>query len=113
MNPIALKMLTGDRAKYIGIVIGLTIASFLITQQLAIFFGLMTRTTSLGGDTDLAYPDIWVMDPKVQFIDDIKRRCRIRNFSAFAGLRVEWAVPLYKGLLNGRGWTTETFKPAT
>ena len=41
---IAIKMLIGDRAKYLGIVIGLTFASLLITQQLAIFFGLMTRT---------------------------------------------------------------------
>src|SRR4030095_9488535 len=32
MNFIALKMLVGDRAKYIGIIIGLTFASVLITQ---------------------------------------------------------------------------------
>lgn len=100
MNLVAFKMLTGDRAKYIGIVIGLTIASFLITQQLAIFFGLMTRT--FGAVTDLAYPDIWVSDPKVQFIDDIKRiqdtkLLRVRGIEG-----VEWAVPLYKGLLSAR-----------
>ena len=33
MNFVALKMLMGDRAKYIGIIIGLTFASLLITQQ--------------------------------------------------------------------------------
>ena len=33
MNFIAIKMLVGDRAKYIGILIGLTFASLLITQQ--------------------------------------------------------------------------------
>jgi putative ABC transport system permease protein len=30
----------------------------------------MTRT--FGFITDTGLPDIWVMDPKVQFIDDIK-----------------------------------------
>jgi putative ABC transport system permease protein len=63
-------MLIGDRGKYLGIIMGLTFASLLITQQSSIFTGLMTRT--YGAITDLAQPDIWVMDPKVQFIDDIK-----------------------------------------
>ena len=39
MNLIALKMLMGDRAKYFGIVMGLTFASLLITQQAGIFVG--------------------------------------------------------------------------
>src|SRR5215207_10205748 len=93
-------MLVGDRAKYLGIIMGLTFASLLITQQAAIFVGLMTRT--FGAITDLSYPDIWVMDPKVQFIDDIKplqdtELFRVRGISG-----VEWAVPLYKGLLKAR-----------
>ena len=33
MNFVALKMLVGDRAKYLGIIMGLTFASLLITQQ--------------------------------------------------------------------------------
>src|ERR1041385_4391721 len=70
MNFIALKMLFGDRAKYIGIVIGLTFASLLITQQSAIFAGMMTRTFSFLSDVGL--PDIWVVDPQVQYIEDIK-----------------------------------------
>ena len=56
MNRIALKMLMGDRAKYFGIVIGLTFASFLITQQLDIFVGIISRTTIFMDDT--ALPDI-------------------------------------------------------
>jgi putative ABC transport system permease protein len=100
MNLIALKMLVGDRAKYLGIVMGLTFASLLITQQLAIFFGLMSR--SYGAITDMAYPDIWVMDPKVQFIDDVKplqdtELDRVRGVSG-----VEWATPLYKGMIEAR-----------
>ena len=70
MNLVAFKMLVGDRAKYFGIVMGLTFASLLITQQAAIFIGLMERTYNAINDVGL--PDIWVMDPKVQFVDDIK-----------------------------------------
>ena len=41
MSWIALKMLVGDRAKFFGIVLGLTFAALLITQQGSIFCGLM------------------------------------------------------------------------
>ena len=100
MNVVALKMLTGDRAKYLGLIMGLTFASLLITQQLAIFVGLMSRTFGFVVDTGL--PDVWVMDPKVQFIDDLKplqdtQLLRVRGIKG-----VDWAVPLYKGLLKAR-----------
>ena len=70
MNFIALKMLFGDRVKFIGIVIGLPFASLLITQQAAIFTGIMTRTFSFLLDVGL--PEVWVVDPRVKYIDDIK-----------------------------------------
>jgi putative ABC transport system permease protein len=97
---VALKMLTGDRGKYFGILFGLTIASFLITQQMAVFVGLMTRTYGFITDSGLA--DVWAMDPKVQFIDDIKpmqdtQLLRVRGVEG-----VDWAVPLYKGILKAR-----------
>ena len=100
MNFVALKMLVGDRAKYLGIILGITFASLLITQQSAIFVGLMTRT--YGAIADLGQPDIWVADPQVQFVDDIKPMpdtalLRVRGVEG-----VEWAVPLYKGLLRAR-----------
>ncbi|BBL76869.1 ABC transporter permease [Methylomagnum ishizawai] len=100
MNYIALKMLMGDRGKYLGIVMGLTFASLIMTQQPAIFVGLMARTYSF--ITDLGLPDIWVMDAKVQFVDDIKplqdtELYRVRGISG-----VEWAMPLYKGLIKAR-----------
>jgi putative ABC transport system permease protein len=100
MNFIALKMLFGDRAKYFGIVIGLTFASLLITQQSAIFAGMMTRTFSFLSDVGL--PDIWVVDPQVKYIDDIRPMqdtmvLRVRGVQG-----VQWAVPLYKGSLAVR-----------
>jgi putative ABC transport system permease protein len=97
---VALRMLTGDRSKYFGIVFGLTIASFLITQQMAIFVGLMSRTYSFITDSGLA--DVWVMDPKVQFIDDIKPLQDTQLFRVRGTEGVEWAVPLYKGILKAR-----------
>lgn len=100
MNGIALKMLIGDRAKYIGIIIGLTFASLLITQQSAIFAGVMTRTFSFLSDVGL--PEIWVVDPQVKFIDDIRpmQDTEILRVRGVEG--VQWAVPLYKGNLAVR-----------
>lgn len=100
MNFVALQMLIGDRAKYLSIIMGLTFASLLITQQQAIFVGLMTRT--YGAVTDLGLPDIWVMDPKVQFIDDIKPLQDTQLFRVRGVEGVEWAMPLYKGILKAR-----------
>jgi putative ABC transport system permease protein len=100
MYLIAIKMLVGDRGKYLGIIMGLTFASLLITQQSSIFTGLMTRTYSFIGD--LSQPDIWVMDPKVQYIDDSKPLQDTELFRIRGVKGVEWAVPLYKGLLKVR-----------
>ena len=100
MKLIAIKMLVGDRARYLGILMGLTFASLLITQQSAIFTGLMARTC--GFITDTGLPDIWVMDPKVQFIDDLKPLQSTELYRVRGVEGVEWAVPLYKGLLKAR-----------
>ncbi len=100
MYAIALKMLMGDRGKYLGIIMGLTFASLLITQQSSIFTGLMTRT--YGTISDLSLPDIWVMDHKVQFIDDLKPLQDTELYRIRSVKGVEWAVPLYKGLLKAR-----------
>jgi putative ABC transport system permease protein len=100
MNFVALRMLMGDKAKYIGIILGIAFASLLITFQASIFVGLMTRTFGFVSDT--AQPDIWVMDPKVQFIDDLKPMQDTMLYRVRGVEGVEWAVPLYKGLLRAR-----------
>lgn len=100
MKSIALKMLTGDRAKFFGILMGLTFASLLITQQMAIFIGLMTRT--YGFVTDAQLPDIWVMDRKVQFVDDMKPLQETQLYRTRSVEGVEWAVPMYRGFLRSR-----------
>lgn len=100
MNSIALKMLFNDRAKYFGIVMGVTLASLVITQQGSIFVGIMTRTFSL--ITDTALPDIWVMDAKVQFIDDVKPLQDTELYRVRGVKGVEWAMPFYKGMIRAR-----------
>ena len=92
---IALKMLMGDTAKFCGILIGLTFAALLIMQQGAIFCGLMKRTA--GQINDISGVDLWVMDPNVRHIDDVKAMME-SNLHRVRGVDgVLWAVPLYKG----------------
>ena len=96
MGVIALRMLLGDRAKYLGLVFGISFATLLMSQQVSIFIGLMARTASQ--IIDVREADIWVMDPRVQYIDEIKplpdkQLPRVRGVPG-----VEWAVPFFKGL---------------
>jgi putative ABC transport system permease protein len=95
MGWIALKMLVGDRAKFLGIVLGLTFAALLITQQGSIFCGLMLRTC--GQITDITGADLWVMDPTVRYIDDVKPMLESSLYRVRGVEGVLWAVPLYKG----------------
>jgi putative ABC transport system permease protein len=93
-------MLTGNRAKFMGIVLGVTFAALLIAQQASIFCGLMLMTTSQIRDIQGA--QIWVMDPNVQFIDDIKPMSEVELFRVRGVPGVEWAVRLYKGLSRAK-----------
>jgi len=96
----ALKMLMGDRMKYLGLVVALSFASFIISQQGAIFIGIMKRTFSY--ITDTSQPDIWVMDPTVQYIDDLKGMKETVLYRVRSIEGIDWAVPLYKGTIQAR-----------
>lgn len=100
MYRLALSMLFRDKGKYFGIVMGVTLASMVITQQGSIFVGIMSRTSAT--ITDMGWPDIWVMDPKVAFIDDTKP-LQSTALSRVRGVEgVGFAAPLYKGILRAR-----------
>ena len=88
-------MLVGDKAKFFGIVMGLTFAALLIDQQGSIFCGLMCRTA--GQVFDITGADLWVMDPNVRFVDDVKPMIENNLYRVRGVEGVEWAVPLYKG----------------
>jgi putative ABC transport system permease protein len=64
---MALKMLTGDRGKYAGLLFGIAFTSFLITFAASFFCGFMTRGFSLISDNPAAA--VWVMDPAVASVD--------------------------------------------
>lgn len=100
MNWVALRMLTGDRTKYFGIIFGVAFAALLMGQQLSIFCGLMRNTTSQIRDIEGA--DIWVMDRNVQFIDDVKPMSENKLLRVRGVTGVEWAVRLYKGIARAR-----------
>lgn len=63
MFNIALKMIMGDRAKYIGLLLGIAFTAFLVTFAMSYFAGFMTRGFALISENRSA--DVWVMDPAV------------------------------------------------
>lgn len=94
MNLIALKMLIGDRAKYIGLVFGIAFATLLIIQQASIFNGILRRTASL--IFQISQVDIWVTD-KVVVNSDIVEPMRDSDLDIVRSVSgVKWAVPLIK-----------------
>lgn len=100
MLGIAIKMLTGNPGKYSAIVLALAFTSFVMTQQPATFIGIISRTFSFLTDTGRV--DLWVMDPKVQYVDDTKPMQDTKLYAVRGVDGVEWAVPLFKGSIRAR-----------
>ena len=100
MYRIGLKMLTEDKAKYIGMILSISFSALIITQQMGIFIGLMRRTYSFIEDTPQAR--IWVMSPSVKMVDDTNgvRETEIVRIKSIKG--IAWAVPFFKGLIVAR-----------
>ena len=63
MLRVALKMLIGNRAKYTGLLFGITFTSFLVAFAMSYFAGFMTRGFALISENPEA--DVWVMDRAV------------------------------------------------
>lgn len=101
MSFVAWQMLTGDKAKYLGLIFAIAFSTFLMSHQVSIFCGLMNRTSSQIDDVQDA--SLWVMDPKTQYLDETKSLTdqdlyRIRGVEGVA-----WAVPLFKGTSRAKG----------
>jgi len=73
MNLIAIKVLTGDKLKYLSLVAGLGFAAFLIVQQASIFTGFSLQMGAWIRDTSAA--DIWGMD-NLRFFGALKAMAR-------------------------------------
>src|SRR5262245_5134345 len=100
MSWIALRMLTGDRSKYLGLIFGVTLATLLMTQQVSIFMGILQRTGNQ--IVDVRDADIWVMDNRVRNIHEAPGLqegdlWRVRGVPGVA-----WAVRFYTGIVRAR-----------
>ena len=99
MTGLALKMLFGDTAKYLMLVAGLFLATFLIVQQASVFSGLMLWTTSKIKNVNAP---IYVVEERVEQVNEVNPLrdtdvARVRSVSA-----VRWAMPLYSGIQRVR-----------
>jgi putative ABC transport system permease protein len=95
MDGVALKMLFGDLAKYIGLIFGIAFSPMLMSNQVSIFTGLMLRTA--GQILDAREADIWVIDRRVDYVDEIEPMTdtqlgRVRGVDGD-----DWAVPFLRG----------------
>lgn len=88
---IAIRMLTGDRQKFVGLVFGIAFSTLLITQQLIIFVNLIGRGATAVNNINTV--EVWVMDPVTRTQDVIypmpsTALDRVRSVQGVA-----WAVP--------------------
>lgn len=100
MGTIAWRMLTGDRAKYFGLVFGVAFAVMLMTQQASIFVGLMLRTAAQV--IDVTDADLWVMDPRIIYVDETEPLPESALWRVRSVPGVEWAAPFFKALAVAR-----------
>ncbi len=99
MIRMALKMLFGDTAKYLMLVMGLFFATFLIAQQASVFCGLMMWTTATLKNVPAP---LWVVEPRVEQVNETNPLrdtdvARVRSVDSVA-----WAMPLYSGIQRAR-----------
>ena len=88
---IAIRMLTGDKQKFYGLLFGIAFSTLLITQQLTIFVNLVERGAS--GVYNVPTADIWVMDP-VSRTTDVNFPMPATALDKVRGVQgVKWAVP--------------------
>src|SRR5260370_2109097 len=100
MNFIALKMLTGDRAKYLALIFAIAFSTFLLENQTSIFAGILKRTGSQ--IRDVTEGGIWVMDRNTEYFDQTKA-LKDTDLNRVRGAHgVQWAVRLFKRTLVAR-----------
>lgn len=89
---LAIKMLIGNRAACIGSIFGVFLATLLISQQSAIFLGLVARSHRMV--TDIPAPNIWVVDPSTE--SDEKVRGMPENYLNIVRSlpNIQWASPI-------------------
>lgn len=99
MLTIAIKMLMGDRAKYLTLVSSIAFVSLLFLQQGGIFCGLIERTAR---PIEVVNAPIWVCDPQMRSIDDAEPMMDTDLYRVRSVPGVQWAVPLIVRVVNAQ-----------
>lgn len=97
MISLAYKMLIGNRASCIGVIFGIFLATLLISQQSAIFLGIVARSYRIV--TDIPEPNIWVLDPATESEDKLRSLPLGYLDIVKSTPGIEWAVPLSASLI--------------
>lgn len=97
MISTAFKMLIGNRAAFIGMIFGIFLAILLISQQSAIYLGLISRSYRIV--TNISSPDIWVIDPATEGEDLIRPMPKDYLQYVRSTPNIEWAIPVNYVLL--------------
>ncbi len=92
MTSLAFKMLIGNKASFIGVIFGIFLATLLISQQSAIFLGLVSR--SYRTLTDIPSPNIWIMDPATESDERVRGMPEGNLDIVRSTPNVQWAAPI-------------------
>lgn len=92
MLKLGLKILFGNRTSFIGVIFGIFLATLLISQQSAIFLGLISRSYRIV--TDITAPNIWVVDSATESVDKLRDMPEKYLDYVRSTPGIAWAVPL-------------------
>lgn len=92
MISTSFKMLIGNRAAFIGMIFGIFLAVLLISQQSAIYLGLISRSYRI--TSYIPQANIWVIDPATEGEDLIRSMPKDYLQYVRSAPNVEWAVPV-------------------
>ncbi|SRR6266536_489907 len=99
MNFVALKMLTRDRAKYLGLIFTIAFCTFLLESQTSIFAGILKRTGSLLFAATIRENIAWGAPDRTT--DQIERAARLARAHEF----IEKLPQGYDTVVGERGVT--------
>lgn len=110
MIRLAIRMLTGDLVKWLGVILGVFFCTFLITHLLSMFEAMLQRTYAT--ISDIPQADVWVMDPSTEYVDETAGLppTALDRVKSVPG--VAWAVPLLTNGVRAR-LPNGLFRPVT
>ena len=91
---IAYKLLVNDRAKFAALLVGITLAVFLMIEMTSLFSGILSRSSATVINIGAS---IWVMDPAIQTVANTIPLPDYVLDEVRSMPGVKYAVPLYSG----------------